>query len=114
VGGLKKILVAGCEALEFIDCAENDIELLVLKNLPNLKSISIRENYFGEYLTNQNSRMLIIKNCPLLEFLDANIQKSNSNFFIRFGGEFNSFETFYYDEDTTFYFNNKQIKKEKL
>jgi Leucine-rich repeat (LRR) protein len=97
--------VDGCEALEFIDCAENDIELLVLKNLSNLKTVSAREN---------NLNKLILKGLKNLEYLDSNIQVNNGKLEIRFNGEFNSFETFYYDEDTNFFFNNKQVEKEKL
>jgi len=63
---LKTLNVDGCEALENLDCAENNgLNELNLINLPKLSFVSTKECGLNR---------LEIKNCPSLEFLDFSRQ----------------------------------------
>ncbi|CAG8821246.1 32627_t:CDS:2, partial [Racocetra persica] len=58
---LSKISIEGCDKLEILDCAENNIEELNISNLSKLKQVSCRE-----------SKLISINasNCVSLEYLD--------------------------------------------
>src|SRR5205085_3301130 len=66
---LEGLNVKNCNNLEILDCAENYLQELDISNLPKLSFISGKENFFIKDIE--------IVNCPVLEYLDISLRRTN-------------------------------------